>query len=446
MVAARRDHHARVTINGCQGRGGAGAACRKCKVEDKEHLNQVNAHVLHAILDAAQDRAIVASRDIYDENGVKLLAHSMPLTGVLQQRLLERRLRVPLEASLRFEAGLDKNQLRSMFTRLMDSGHALVSPLRPWARDVDTQITSLPLDPVVQFLLTTMQTNTPRVFEHAIQAMALAGALVARTGAGPGDIRQAMLAGLLHDLGELYLDPALIGAGDVLDLHQYRQVATHPRLGESLLSGLAHYPLALSQAVAEHHERLDGSGYPAMRQADRLSTLGRMLCVVEATLGILALPGQGWARASFALRVIPGEFDSHWMGLVVRAAADMPLPGNAPQGDALERAWAGLGRSSESMQLAADHAARLAGSTRPVVREAAQSARHLLERLRAGWNDIGLWAGAAGSGQSAEEVVMADEELRYRLGALERNCLWHLPQVGDADTRELAPLWVVLGA
>ena len=49
-------------------------------MEDKEHLNQVNVHVLNAILEAAQDRAVLASRDIHDESGMKLLAQGKPMT------------------------------------------------------------------------------------------------------------------------------------------------------------------------------------------------------------------------------------------------------------------------------------------------------------------------------------------------------------------------------
>lgn len=418
---------------------------RETNVDDKEHLNQVNAHVLNAILDAGQDRAIVASRDIYDERGVKLLAQNKQITHVLQQRLLERRLKVPLEASLRFEVGVDKIQLRRAFTQLLDSGHGLVRPLRPWAKAVDLQVTSLPLEPVAQFLLTTVQANTPAAFDHAIHAMALAGAMAARNGADPADLRMAMMAGLLHDVGELYLDPALIGAGDALGLDQYRQVVTHPRLGASLLAALGHYPLTLAHAVAEHHERLDGSGYPAMHPADKLSSLGRMLAVVEATLGILAVPGQGWARAGFALRAIPGEYDGHWTGLVVRAGADMPAHGLRVDDEALGLAWAGLERSSERMRVATEQAARLAGSARPAVREAAQAALHLLERLRTGWNGMGLWVGAVNADQNVAEVVMADSELRYRLRVMERNCMWHLALADDTDSVELAPLWASLG-
>jgi len=413
-------------------------------VDDKEQLNQVNAHVLNAILDAAKDRAVVALRDIYDERGIKLLAQGLPITPVLQQRLLAIQLRQPLETSLRFEAGLDKNRLRKAFAQLMDSGHALVRPLRPWAKEVDAQITSLPLDPVALFLLSTVQATSPQAFAHAVLGMALAGAISARSGANPGDLRLAMQAGLLHDIGELYLDPALIGQGDVHDLTRYRSLVQHPRLGERLLVSLGHYPLTLTRAVAEHHERLDGSGYPACAAGDRLSPLGRMLCVVEATLGMLNLSEQGWARASFALRVIPGEFDGHWLGLVSGATADLSGTGQRVDSAALGQAWAGLSRSSERMQAGSAQATALADSDRPLVREAALAAGHLLERLRAGWNDMGLWAGAPVDGASLREVVMADDELRYRLCRLERNCLWHVATLDADDLTALGPLWASL--
>lgn len=396
------------------------------------------------MLDTVQDRAIVASRDIYDERGIKLLAAHMPINPVLQQRLLSIQLRHPLETSLRFEAAPDKGQLRKAFALLMDSDHPLVPPLRAWARDVDLQITSLPLDPVAHFLMSLVQITSPQAFAHAIQAMALAGAMSVRAGSSPGEVRQAMLAGLLHDIGEIYLAPSLIGVGDVLDLDKFRQLVAHPRQGEQLLASLGHYPLALTRAVAEHHERLDGSGYPAGLAGDRLSPLGRLLCVVEATLGLLALPGASWARASFALRCIPGEFDGHWMGLVTDAAATQSAAGQRVDSASAEQALAGLSRAGRRMQAAAAMATDLAGSQRPRVREAALAAGHLLERLRAGWNDMGLWADAPLDGQGQREMAMAEDELRYRLSRLERNCLWHGASLDADDMQALAPLWASL--
>lgn len=410
-------------------------------MENKDRLNEVNAHVLKAILDASEERVVVASRDIFDDRGIKLLAQNKQLTHVLQQRLLERKLRLPLESSLRFESGLDKAQLRQAFASLVESPHGLARLVRPWAKAVDAQITSLPLDPVLQFLLTTVQTTTPPVFDHAVQAMALAGAMSARSGAGPGDLRLAMMAGLVHDIGELHLDPELHGGGQGLDLQRLRQLVTHAHLGELLLSGLKQYPLALSRAVGEHHERLDGSGYPLARTLEAISPLGRMLAVVETTIGVLAKPDVPLARASFALRVVPGEYDGQWVGIVASAAEAAPASPVEGDGLSIRRAWDGLALSNRRMGNAGTQARLLAASPLPAVRVVALRAAHLLDRVRIGWNEMGLWMGACDYGNASAEVLMADEELRYRLSVMERDCLALQADLDATDAQQLAPLW-----
>ena len=410
-------------------------------MENKDRLNEVNAHVLKAILDASEERVVVASRDIFDDRGIKLLAQNKQLTHVLQQRLLERKLRLPLESSLRFESGLDKAQLRQAFASLVESPHVLARLVRPWAKAVDAQITSLPLDPVLQFLLTTVQTTTPPVFDHAVQAMALAGAMSARSGAGPGDLRLAMMAGLVHDIGELHLDPELHGGGQGLDLQRLRQLVTHAHLGELLLSGLKQYPLALSRAVGEHHERLDGSGYPLARTLEAISPLGRMLAVVETTIGVLAKPDVPLARASFALRVVPGEYDGQWVGIVASAAEAAPASPVEGDGLSIRRAWDGLALSNRRMGNAGTQARLLAASPLPAVRVVALRAAHLLDRVRIGWNEMGLWMGACDYGNASAEVLMADEELRYRLSVMERDCLALQADLDATDAQQLAPLW-----
>lgn len=415
-------------------------------MEDIGPLNKVNVNMLKAILDAGQERVVVASRDIFDDHGVKLLAQHKQLTSVLQQRLLERRLRAPLESSLRFEAGLDKTQLRQAFVSLVESDHGLATLVRPWAKVVEAQVTSLSLEPALLFLLTTVQVTAPKAFEHAVHGLALAGAMSARSGAAPGELRLAMIAGLVHDIGELHLDPDLCDNRRGLDLPQFRQLITHAHLGEMLLSGLKHYPLTLSRAVGEHHERLDGSGYPSGRAADAISPLGRMLAVVETTLGVLDAPDVRLARASFALRVVPGEYEGTWVDMVASAARNASWRAGTGNAVSNDLAWASLAHVDRQMVTGTEEAKRLANDTSPAVRAIASRVAHLLQRLRTGWNEMGLWAGALDHPRPSEEVAMAENELRYRLSVMARDCLALQQDLNDDDARQIAPLWRCLAA
>jgi hypothetical protein len=157
---------------------------------------------------------------------------------------------------------------------------------------------------------------------HAVAGMALAGAMMASREASHHDVRLAMLGGLLHDIGEVYINPQYLDYNQALDIVGHKHLVVHPRVAQVLLSTLTDYPAALCQAVAEHHERLDRSGYPARLGGESVSTIGRVLAVVEVTLGSLCALNAPLTRASFALRVVPGEFDPVWASFVCDAAQE----------------------------------------------------------------------------------------------------------------------------
>jgi HD-GYP domain-containing protein (c-di-GMP phosphodiesterase class II) len=159
----------------------------------------------------------------------------------------------------------------------------------------------LPLHSAVQLLLTTVHATRPEVYQHALVSMALAGALSAAAGQARFDLRMALLTGLLHDMGEMYLDPRYLDNSQPLDAAGYRHVVTHPLIGRMLLLKLTEYPPELADAVAEHHERLDGTGYPARKLGAALSPLGRMQAVVEAAVGMVASARVPLARTALAL-------------------------------------------------------------------------------------------------------------------------------------------------
>jgi hypothetical protein len=116
-------------------------------------------------------------------------------------------------------------------------------------------------------------------------------------------------AGLLHDVGELYLPQALFDAQRVLDAEDWSSMARHPLIGATVLRELCHQPLAVVRAVQEHHERLDGSGYPARSSCGTLSRLGQVTMLAEALVAILMQRRAPQSRAMWMLRLGSGRFD-----------------------------------------------------------------------------------------------------------------------------------------
>lgn len=408
--------------------------------------SEPNPHALAALTHAAETYAIVASQDIVDSRGVKLWARGQPVSAALQQRLLERRLQQPVEACLLAEDGVTAFTLMHDLQSLLESRHPLAPALRTHGRELVGQLKQIPLHAVAQLLLTTAAASRPQALAHAVTGMALAGAMMASRQASSLEVRLAMLGGLLHDIGEVYINPAFLDYTQALDLIGHKHLVVHPRVAQVLLTVLTDYPKALGQGIAEHHERLDRSGYPARLGPEAMSTLGRVLSVVELTLGSASDAHAPLTRASFALRVVPGEFDPTWSAFVCEAANDAKEDfafDEQPQAATLA---AQLAEIDQQMEAAHQLAKELNEQRRTSqITEVVADALHRLERLRVAWNALGLWGEEAVNAGTAPgerlELVLAESELRQRLRSFHRECLLLGEGLTEAEKFRLSPLW-----
>jgi hypothetical protein len=408
-----------------------------------------NPHALEAIVTAGDRCEIVASQDIYDDRGQKLWAQGQPVSRSLQERLLERKLKQPLEACLQARDGVGVPALLTALQAFLDGGQPLAKPLRAYGVTLSDEAAQLPLHAVAQLLLTAAQATKPAMIEHAVQAMALSGAMALAAGAETYDLRLAMLGGLLHDLGEMYVNPTYLDPKAALEAHDYRHVIVHPRVGDMLLRTQTDYPPALARAVGEHHERLGGTGYPDRKTASALSDLGKQLAVVEVVLGIASSSPAPWVHAGFALKLVPGEFDRASVGFVTRlartAGEDLAFAANG----SLRSVPQELTFKEERLGIAAKFARTLAHKPtgRPMVRSVAQRAEQLLDRLQMSWNAMGLWSVAVDDlpDDARFELHMACRELKYRLQDVRREALWpEADAAAAAREPELQPLWQAL--
>jgi HD-GYP domain-containing protein (c-di-GMP phosphodiesterase class II) len=92
---------------------------------------------------------------------------------------------------------------------------------------------------------------------------------------------EPVLAALLHDAGMLHVPPEILARAGPLDDDQQRAVEGHARQGADLMTRLLPAGAWLAEAAAGHHERLDGSGYPAGLRGLQLGSLTRLLAVCD---------------------------------------------------------------------------------------------------------------------------------------------------------------------
>ena len=397
---------------------------------------------LAAIVAASETYSIVASQDIVDVRGLKLWAKGLPVSAALQQRLLERKLLNPIEACLMAEDGVTPFYLAEQLKNFLDSNHSMAHALRPWGLMLEKQLKQIPLHSVAQLLLTTALATRPSAVAHAVRAMALAGG-IAQAQSLPVDVRLAMLGGLLHDIGEAYIQPQYLNGQEPLDLIGHQHMMVHPRIAQLLLEATTDYPTTLCRAVGEHHERANGSGYPARLTGEAISPLGMLLAAVETTMGVAQAPSAPLTRASFALRVVPGEFPSRYGSVVFNMARDakevVPTNVRVPH-DALQHINATLEKARLTTQA-------LQSPTGSKERAAiVLLAEDRLARLRMAWNALGVWGVAPEdlTPQDHFEMDLAWGELRLRLFELQRECMLLAESLSEPEKTELTPIWADL--
>lgn len=405
--------------------------------EPNNAFTRANPHALATILEASETQRIIAATDIFDIAGTKLWASQQPVSAALQRKLMDRKLRAPLESCLLAEDGVTTASLAQDLQALVHGDSPLAPLLRPHAAQLAREAAHVPLHPVAQLLLSAACSARPDTYHHAVAAMALAGALMAAHGGAAPEIRSAMLCGLVHDLGEMYIAPehGEAEADREPNILSYRQLVVHPHVGYLLVHQLTNYPGPVARAVLEHHERLDGSGYPHALTGDTLSPLGRLLAVTEASLNSMQGGYGHLMHASVALRAVPGEFDLGWVGRVSRAANEqLPLQAVMERAEieARLRALDGVLHAAERQVSA------LADQAKAVpLKGALALAGFLLQRLRTGWNESGLWNPQALASADAAEVEALEDEIYFRLRSIQRATLLH---AGELPADEAAAL------
>lgn len=284
----------------------------------------VNQHYLSRVMGLAEVMEVAAGADIVDVAGMTLVAKGTKLTRAQQVALGRQRLMRPLESVLVAGGAADADAIVTHAARLLDTSAALrhivgsapgggASPLEVLGAMRFGQPTRL--------MLALMEGDGSPALDHGITVSLLAVCMAKQLNLGPDGQMTAALAGILHDVGELYIDPALFNPGKRLLPHEWAPLVEHPRIGRMLIDELESFPPSVARAVAEHHERADGSGYPYRLQGPELSLPGQAVGVAEMIAGVL---GKDFPleRAQLALTIVPGEYLPS-----LQSAMAAPLPG-----------------------------------------------------------------------------------------------------------------------
>jgi putative nucleotidyltransferase with HDIG domain len=193
---------------------------------------------------------------------------------------------------------------------------------------VDGVTASLVRDPLALPSITRLRQQHEYTYMHSVAVCGWMIALAQELQLSPELVRDAGLAGLLHDIGKATLPPELLDKRSRLTAEEATVLRAHPDRGYDVLREVADMPPLVLDVVRHHHERPDGAGYPDGLSGDALSLYARMGAVCNFYDKVTCPPpgGDKWpsSQALDHLRAARGEFDDQVVRAFVRVVGAFP--------------------------------------------------------------------------------------------------------------------------
>jgi putative nucleotidyltransferase with HDIG domain len=247
----------------------------------------VDAYAGH-LAEVNRRREVAATEDIYNSDGLLLVKKGTPITPDITRRIINFKLQRSLESSVSIANEIDGNRLHKEFASLLRQDQALYNLSHRQGLDLvlQSQCNRVQQYPFLRQKLTVLVERMPELYQRSLHAALLCLMMARQMRLPDEDVDAVFLAALVHDIGMLHINPELVFRQGSLTPEEWRQIQAHVVIGQKILEAAPGVPSAVSRAVLEHHERCDGTGYPAQLQGKELGQLGQMINLADSVVAV----------------------------------------------------------------------------------------------------------------------------------------------------------------
>jgi len=171
----------------------------------------------------------------------------------------------------------------------------------------------------IQAVATTVEKRDPYTAGHQQRVAKLCVAIGQELGLDKERVEGVRLGALIHDIGKIYVPAEILNRPGKLSAAEFEIIKSHPQVGYDIVKDVT-FPWPVADMILQHHERLDGSGYPNGLKGEQIILEARILAVADVVEAITAhrpyRPGRG---LEVALAEIVQQRDRHYDPAVVDA-------------------------------------------------------------------------------------------------------------------------------
>lgn len=222
---------------------------------------------------------------------------------------------------------------QSLLTELAEDLSFGVTALRDrLERDAGLQRLQRSMEATVEALASTVEQRDPYTAGHQRRVAKLAAAMAREMRLPEPQVRGLYLAGIIHDVGKIHIPAEILIKPGKLSTLEYQLIQSHPQAGHEIVKAVD-FPWPIAQTIVQHHERLDGSGYPNAITGDGIILEAKILAVADVVEAMMShrpyRPALGLDLALAEIRMGKGRlYDAAAVDACVRILSEkgFPLP------------------------------------------------------------------------------------------------------------------------
>jgi hypothetical protein len=235
------------------------------------------------LVEVNKKQDVIANQAIYNQQGVLLLSEGARLDEKRSQVLLQHKLMKPLEQCVGIANSMDARTLFDYLNKFAKTLPGLYAVTNDDGYQKTLRLACLFYDkfPLLRQNLTVLALRARHIYFQGIFS-ALAGVAIARKlNLSLPDIQSTFIAGLFHDVGFLYLESHLVEKSHGFSADEWKALQAHPLIAQRFLAMVPGLPKEIGIAIIDHHERIDGTGYPRHIFGDKISMVSQIIAATD---------------------------------------------------------------------------------------------------------------------------------------------------------------------
>jgi len=132
----------------------------------------------------------------------------------------------------------------------------------------------------IESVALTVEKRDPYTSGHQMRVAEIAVLIAREMALDEEQITGIHLGGIIHDIGKIYIPAEILNRPGRLTEAEFSMIKTHPQVGYDIMKGVE-FPWAVNEIILQHHERMDGTGYPQGLKGEEIVIEARIIAVAD---------------------------------------------------------------------------------------------------------------------------------------------------------------------